>query len=82
MSLMCCSERATPRTRSRSLETLFQPPKVSLTHVLVLLRILIAAVSEWTFAKQKWQRTKNVPTNDPKHGTAVILPGFQEQLYA
>ncbi|ETW80151.1 hypothetical protein HETIRDRAFT_103344 [Heterobasidion irregulare TC 32-1] len=37
---------------------------------------------EWTFAKQKWQRTKNVPTNDPKHGTAVILPGFQEQLYA
>ena len=37
---------------------------------------------EWTFAKQKWQRTKNVVRGDPKYETAQILPGHHEKLYA
>ena len=82
MSLMCCSERATPRTRSRSPETLSQPPKVSLTHVRILFPILIVAILEWTFAKQKWQRTKNVVRGDAAFRTAEILPGFREKIYA
>lgn len=38
--------------------------------------------SEWTFAKQKWQRTKNIVRGDPKYETAQILPGHQEKFYA
>jgi hypothetical protein len=37
---------------------------------------------EWTFAKQKWQRTKGKFTLDQEHKTATILPGFKEQVYA
>ncbi|CAK5261903.1 unnamed protein product [Mycena citricolor] len=35
----------------------------------------------WTFAKQKWQRT-TAQNQKEDHGTAVILPGFNEQAYA
>ncbi|KAI0921350.1 hypothetical protein AcW2_006346 [Taiwanofungus camphoratus] len=38
-------------------------------------------MEEWTFAKQKWQRTKNVVRGDPQHATAQILPGWNEKLY-
>ena len=38
--------------------------------------------AEWTFAKQKWQRTKNVVRGDQKFENAQILPGHREQLYA
>lgn len=37
--------------------------------------------TEWTFAKQKWQRTKGY-LDDQKHRNAVILPGFAERSYA
>ena len=37
---------------------------------------------EWTFAKQKWQRTKNVVRSDTNFRTAEILPGFREKIYA
>lgn len=37
---------------------------------------------EWTFAKQKWQRTKGAYDSDPNYESAVILPGFQEKRYA
>ena len=39
-------------------------------------------MTEWTFAKQKWQRTKNVVRGDTSHQTAQILPGFREKVYA
>ncbi|EJD54164.1 Clavaminate synthase-like protein [Auricularia subglabra TFB-10046 SS5] len=41
----------------------------------------VPTVEEFTFAKQKWQRTKDVPRDDPKYNTAIILPGFREQVY-
>ncbi|KAI0791038.1 Clavaminate synthase-like protein [Abortiporus biennis] len=42
----------------------------------------VPTMEEWTFAKQKWQRTKNVERDDPKYKTAEILPGWNEKLYA
>ncbi|KAH9009908.1 hypothetical protein EDB85DRAFT_2162140 [Lactarius pseudohatsudake] len=36
----------------------------------------------WTFAKQKWQRTKGARIDDEGFRTAQILPGFREQIYA
>ncbi|KAI0325729.1 Clavaminate synthase-like protein [Cubamyces sp. BRFM 1775] len=42
----------------------------------------VPTMEEWTFAKQKWQRTKNVIRGDPKFETAQILPGWQEKVYA
>lgn len=41
----------------------------------------VPTMEEWTFAKQKWQRTKNVSYDDVAHRTATILPGFKEQVY-
>jgi len=41
----------------------------------------VPTMEEWTFAKQKWQRTKNVVRSDPKHATAQILPGWNEKVY-
>ncbi|KAK7040662.1 hypothetical protein VNI00_009568 [Paramarasmius palmivorus] len=40
----------------------------------------IPTMEEWTFAKQKWQRTTGY-IDDIKHKTATILPGFKEQVY-
>ncbi|KAJ7622284.1 Clavaminate synthase-like protein [Roridomyces roridus] len=41
----------------------------------------VPTMEEWTFAKQKWQRTKaEAVKND--HDKALILPGFNEQPYA
>ncbi|KAJ7581159.1 Clavaminate synthase-like protein [Mycena floridula] len=40
----------------------------------------IPTTEEWTFAKQKWQRTKGYYASG--HETATILPGFQEKVYA
>ncbi|KAJ3932959.1 MAG: Clavaminate synthase-like protein [Lentinula lateritia] len=37
-------------------------------------------LTEWTFAKQKWQRTKGYH-GDAKYRNAVILPGFAEKPY-
>ncbi|KAI0760982.1 Clavaminate synthase-like protein [Trametes elegans] len=42
----------------------------------------VPTMEEWTFAKQKWQRTKNAVRGDPKFETAQILPGFSEKVYA
>ena len=42
----------------------------------------VPTMEEWTFAKQKWQRTKNVVRGDPKFETAEILPGWNERVYA
>jgi len=42
----------------------------------------VPTMEEWTFAKQKWQRTKNIPRGDIKHATAQILPGWNEKVYA
>ncbi|KZV79455.1 Clavaminate synthase-like protein [Exidia glandulosa HHB12029] len=42
----------------------------------------VPTVEEFTFAKQKWQRRKNVARGDPNYRTATILPGFSEQVYA
>ncbi|KAJ6621477.1 Clavaminate synthase-like protein [Mycena sp. CBHHK59/15] len=41
----------------------------------------VPTMEEWTFAKQKWQRT-NYGVKPEEHATAVIVPGFQEQVYA
>ncbi|PCH39355.1 Clavaminate synthase-like protein [Wolfiporia cocos MD-104 SS10] len=41
----------------------------------------VPTMEEWTFAKQKWQRTKNVVQTDPKFETAQILPGWNEKAY-
>lgn len=50
---------------------------------MMMIMILINANDlEWTFAKQKWQRTKNVARGDPKFETAQILPGWNERVYA
>lgn len=46
-----------------------------------LLNIIKHAL-EWTFAKQKWQRTKGVVRGDPRYENAQILPGHNEKLYA
>jgi len=40
----------------------------------------VPTMEEWTFAKQKWQRTKGY-FDDQKHRNAVILPGFAERTY-
>jgi isopenicillin N synthase-like dioxygenase len=40
----------------------------------------VPTMEEWTFAKQKWQRTKGYH-DDPKYRNAVILPGFAEKPY-
>ncbi|KAI0029137.1 Clavaminate synthase-like protein [Vararia minispora EC-137] len=42
----------------------------------------VPTAEEWTFAKQKWQRRKNIARGDREHETATILPGFREQVYA
>jgi len=42
----------------------------------------VPTMEEWTFAKQKWQRRKDVVRGDPKHTTAEILPGWSEKSYA
>jgi hypothetical protein len=42
----------------------------------------VPTMEEWTFAKQKWQRTPNVSYDDKAHSTAKILPGFNERVYA
>ncbi|EKM58679.1 uncharacterized protein PHACADRAFT_193797 [Phanerochaete carnosa HHB-10118-sp] len=42
----------------------------------------VPTMEEWTFAKQKWQRTKNVVRGDPSFETAQILPGWNEKVYA
>ncbi|KZT02258.1 Clavaminate synthase-like protein [Laetiporus sulphureus 93-53] len=41
----------------------------------------VPTMEEWTFAKQKWQRTKDAVRNDPKFETAQILPGWSEKVY-
>ncbi len=41
-----------------------------------------AKFAAWTFAKQKWQRTKNVAWGDKKFENAQILPGWNERAYA
>ncbi|KAJ3756714.1 Clavaminate synthase-like protein [Lentinula raphanica] len=40
----------------------------------------VPTMEEWTFAKQKWQRTKGYH-GDTKYRNAVILPGFAERPY-
>jgi len=40
----------------------------------------VPTMEEWTFAKQKWQRTSKV-AGDVKHSTATILPGWNEKIY-
>ncbi|KAH9014765.1 Clavaminate synthase-like protein [Lactarius pseudohatsudake] len=42
----------------------------------------VPTVEAWTFAKQKWQRTKGARIDDEGFRTAQILPGFREQIYA
>ncbi|KAI0649535.1 Clavaminate synthase-like protein [Trametes meyenii] len=42
----------------------------------------VPTMEEWTFAKQKWQRTKNIVRGDPKYENAQILPGFSEKVHA
>ncbi|OSX57615.1 hypothetical protein POSPLADRAFT_1155992 [Postia placenta MAD-698-R-SB12] len=44
--------------------------------------MLCALAPKWTFAKQKWQRTKNIVSTDPAFQTAQILPGWNEKVYA
>ncbi|KAJ7581158.1 Clavaminate synthase-like protein [Mycena floridula] len=39
----------------------------------------VPTTEEWTFAKQKWQRTKGYTAG---FETATILPGYQERVYA
>ncbi|KAI3615382.1 flavonol synthase [Moniliophthora roreri] len=41
----------------------------------------VPTMEEWTFAKQKWQRTTGY-TDDIKHRTASILPGYNEKSWA
>ncbi|KAJ3900730.1 Clavaminate synthase-like protein [Lentinula edodes] len=38
----------------------------------------VPTMEEWTFAKQKWQRTGY---DEPEHKTAQILPGWKEKVY-
>lgn len=42
----------------------------------------VPTMEEWVFAKQKWQRTKNIVRGDPNFETAQILPGWNEKVYA
>ncbi|OJT14994.1 UPF0676 protein [Trametes pubescens] len=42
----------------------------------------VPTMETWTFAKQKWQRTKNVAWGDKKFENAQILPGWNERAYA
>ncbi|PCH39356.1 Clavaminate synthase-like protein [Wolfiporia cocos MD-104 SS10] len=43
----------------------------------------VPTMEQWTFAKQKWQRTPNIVRGvDEKHATAQILPGWNEKIYA
>ncbi|KAJ8496850.1 hypothetical protein ONZ51_g876 [Trametes cubensis] len=42
----------------------------------------VPTMETWTFAKQKWQRTKNVARGDKKFENAQILPGWNEKVYA
>ncbi|KIP06265.1 hypothetical protein PHLGIDRAFT_128393 [Phlebiopsis gigantea 11061_1 CR5-6] len=42
----------------------------------------VPTMEEWTFAKQKWQRTKGAVRGDPKYENAQILPGHNEKFYA
>ncbi|KAJ6588725.1 Clavaminate synthase-like protein [Mycena capillaripes] len=43
----------------------------------------VPTMEEWTFAKQKWQRTRGASLQkDPAYATATILPGFKEKIYA
>ncbi|PSR71256.1 hypothetical protein PHLCEN_2v12910 [Hermanssonia centrifuga] len=42
----------------------------------------VPTMEEWTFAKQKWQRTKNAVRGDQKYENAQILPGHNARLYA
>lgn len=42
---------------------------------------LVPSMEEWTFAKQKWQRTKGYTASE-EHSNATILPGYKEQAYA
>ena len=41
----------------------------------------VPTMEEWTFAKQKWQRTYGAVRGDPKFETAQILPGWNEKTY-
>ncbi|KAH9957689.1 Clavaminate synthase-like protein [Russula dissimulans] len=41
----------------------------------------VPTVEAWTFAKQKWQRTKGANEQDDAFRTAQILPGFREEIY-
>ncbi|KAJ7485605.1 Clavaminate synthase-like protein [Mycena latifolia] len=41
----------------------------------------VPTMEEWTFAKQKWQRTK-ASARRKDHATATILPGFNAKVYA
>ncbi|KAJ3491926.1 hypothetical protein NLI96_g378 [Meripilus lineatus] len=41
----------------------------------------VPTMEEWTFAKQKWQRTQYA-RGDSKHEHAQILPGWKEKPYA
>ena len=47
-----------------------------------LARVLTFRMPEWTFAKQKWQRTNNKVRGDARFETAQILPGWSEKIYA
>ncbi|EJU03186.1 Clavaminate synthase-like protein [Dacryopinax primogenitus] len=40
----------------------------------------VPTMEEWTFAKQKWQRTPQA-YRDETHRTATILPGFREKVF-
>nr|GAT51606.1 flavonol synthase [Mycena chlorophos] len=40
----------------------------------------VPSMFDWTFSKQKWQRTKYGSLKED-HATAQILPGFREQVY-
>ena len=78
----CFNARASPRTPSRRAATLSRLWKVRSEFTSALFELRTHLVAEWTFAKQKWQRTKGVVRGDPKYETAQILPGHNEKLYA
>jgi hypothetical protein len=40
--------------------------------------LLITDLLEWTFAKQKWQRTGYL---GPQRASKEVLPGFPEKVY-
>lgn len=72
------------RTPLRRARTPCQPWKVRIMTVIKIpgRNLTVCFVVEWTFAKQKWQHTKNVVRGDPKFETAQILPGWSEKVYA